>query len=273
MSDMQNLKEAAAFVQKQISIKPKVGIILGSGLASFVDQVSDQVKVAYENVPNMVRSTVEGHPGQFVFGKIHGTPVAVMQGRLHAYEGYEFSKVVFPVRLMKLLGVETLIITNASGGLLDGMKPGDFMVLRDQINLTGNNPLVGPNLSELGPRFPDMTEPFDKTLSDRLVEITKRVHSRVFEGVYMGVLGPSYETAAEIRYMKQIGGGAVGMSTVAEVFAGRHMGMKICGLSCITNLGTGLSKEKLSHDDVKHVAALVEKSFAKIISDLIKESF
>lgn len=270
---MKELKEAAAFLQKQISIHPKVGIILGSGLASFVDQVGNPVNVPYEKVPNMVRSTVEGHPGQFVFGDIHGTPVAVMQGRLHAYEGYDFSKVIFPVRLMKLLGVETLIITNASGGLLDGMKPGDFMVLRDQINLTGTNPLVGPNLSELGPRFPDMTEPFDKTLSDRLFELTKKIHGRAFEGVYMGVLGPSYETAAEIRYFKQIGGGAVGMSTVAEVFAARHMNMRVCGLSCITNLGTGLSREKLSHDDVKTVAQQVEKSFSKIISELIKESF
>ena len=272
MSDMKSLKEGADFLKKQISIQPKVGIILGSGLASFVDQVSDRTNVAYEKIPNMVRSTVEGHPGQFSFGHVHNVPVAVMQGRLHAYEGYAFSQVIFPVRLMKLLGVETLIITNASGGLLDGMRPGDFMVLRDQINLTGNNPLVGPNLSELGPRFPDMTEPFDKTLSDRLFDITKKVHSRCFEGVYMGVLGPTYETAAEIRYFKQIGGGAVGMSTVAEVVAARHMGMKVCGLSCITNLGTGLSKEKLSHDDVKHVATLVEKSFTKIISDLVKES-
>ena len=273
MSEIQLLKDSAASLQKKITVKPKVGIILGSGLASFVDQVSEPVQVPYESVPNMMRSTVEGHPGQFVFGKIHSTPVAVMQGRLHAYEGYDFSKVIFPVRLMKLLGVEALIITNASGGLLDGMKPGDFMVLRDQINMTGSNPLVGPNIPELGPRFPDMTEPFDRDLSDRLVALTAKNHGRVFEGVYMGVLGPSYETAAEIRYFKQIGGGAVGMSTVAEVFAARHMNMKVCGLSCITNLGTGLSKEKLSHDDVKTVAARVEKSFSKIISDLIKESF
>lgn len=270
---MKALNEGLAFLQKQISIKPKVGIILGSGLASFVDNVVDPVNIPYEKVPNMVRSTVEGHPGQFVFGKVHNTEVAVMQGRLHAYEGYEFSKVIFPVRLMKLLGVETLIITNASGGLLDGMKPGDFMVIRDQINLTGTNPLIGPNISELGPRFTDMTEPFDKTLSDRLLSLTKKIHGRAFEGVYMGVLGPSFETAAEIRYFRQIGGGAVGMSTVAEVFVARHMGMRVCGLSCITNLGTGLSKDKLSHDDVKHVAGLVEKSFAQIIGELIKESF
>ena len=270
---MKTLKEAAAFLQKQISIQPKVGIILGSGLGSFVDQVKDRTAISYDKIPHMVQSTVEGHSGQFVFGSVHNTAMAVMQGRLHAYEGYDFSQVIFPVRLMKLLGIETLIITNASGGLLDGMKAGDFMVLRDQINFTGNNPLVGPNLAELGPRFPDMTEPFDKVLSDRLHSLTKKIHGRVFDGVYMGVLGPSYETAAEIRFFKQIGAGAVGMSTVAEVFAARHMGLRVCGLSCITNLGTGLSKEKLSHDDVKNVAQLVEKSFSQIISEFIKESF
>lgn len=273
MSDMKMIKEGAEFLKKQIKLQPKVGVILGSGLGSFVDQVNERVNIAYSDIPNMARSTVEGHSGQFVFGKVGSVPVAIMQGRLHAYEGYEFSQVVYPVRLMKMLGVETLILTNASGGLLDGMRPGDFMVLRDQINLTGSNPLVGPNLSELGPRFVDMTEPFDKELSDRLLEITKKVHSRAFEGVYMGVLGPNYESAAEIRFFRQIGGGAVGMSTVAEVFVARHMGMKVAGLSCITNLGTGLSKEKLSHDDVKTVAQMVEKSFTKIISDFIKESF
>lgn len=273
MSDMKALNEGVSFLRTKASIQPKVGVILGSGLASFVDQVTDRVNVAYESIPNMARSTVEGHPGQFVFGKVAGIPVAVMQGRLHAYEGYEFSQVIYPVRLMKLMGVNTLIITNASGGLLDGMKPGDFMVIRDQINLTGKNPLVGPNISELGPRFVDMTEPFDKALSDQLMKLTKDVHGRVFEGVYMGVLGPSYETAAEIRFFKQVGAGAVGMSTVSEVLVARHMGMRVCGLSCITNLGTGLSKEKLSHDDVKTVANLVEKSFSKIITDLIKESF
>jgi purine-nucleoside phosphorylase len=206
-----------------------------------------------------------------ILGELEGIPVVVMQGRLHAYEGLSLQQVIYPVRTLATLGIKTLVVTNAAGGLKKTMKPGDFMVIRDHINLIGENPLRGPNWSG-GPRFVDMTAPYDKALSDILAQSLKSEKVRAHNGVYIGVMGPSYETAAEIKYYAQIGGGSVGMSTVAEVIAARHAGLRVVGLSCITNLGTGLSKVKLSHHEVKEVANQVETKFTRALLTFVRKA-
>lgn len=261
------LTEAAKFLKSKCSVEPKAGFVLGSGLAFFGDMIEVAHQFKFGDIPGFCPTTVEGHPGQLLIGHLEGVPVAVLQGRLHAYEGHSFADVVFPIRTLAMLGVKILTVTNASGGLNAKRKPGDLMLIRDHINLTGSNPLLGPNLAELGPRFPDMTELYDRKLSALLKKALVRRKARHYEGVYCGVLGPSYETAAEIRYLQKIGGGAVGMSTVAEVIAARHSGLRVAGLSCITNLGTGLSKTKLSHSDVKAEAEKVEKTFAEVLKE------
>jgi len=247
---------------------PQVGVVLGSGLSGFAKQVQAIAEIPYEQIPHFAVATVEGHPGRLTLGHIGDVAVAVMQGRLHAYEGKTFAQVVYPVRVMAELGVKQLVVTNAAGGLRKTMKPGDFVVLRDHLNLTGDNPLRGPNWSR-GPRFVDMTEPYDKALRTRLKRCLLRAKARVHEGVYVGVLGPTFETAAEIQFFARIGGHAVGMSTVAEVMAARHASLSVVGLSCITNLGTGLSRTKLSHDDVKAVAQKVEPKFVRALTEFV----
>lgn len=259
------LSETTAFLGKQIKFQPKLGFVLGSGLGSFANQVKADATLNFSEVPHFVDATVEGHSGKLLFGKLEGVPVMVQQGRLHAYEGLPYEQVVYPIRVMAKMGVKTVVITNAAGGLLPKMKPGHFMLIDDQINLTGNNPLRGHNVESLGPRFVDMTQPFDPALQKYMLTSFKSTKAKVHRGVYVGVMGPSYETAAEIQFFKKIGGGAVGMSTVAEVLAARHCGMKVLGLSCITNLGTGLSKTKLSHAEVKDVAEKVEKTFTQAL--------
>lgn len=256
------LEETQKFIQKSTSLQPKLGFILGSGLASFAKKVQAVAEFSFKDLPHFATATVEGHPGRLILGHLEGLPVAVLQGRLHAYEGLPFDKVMYPTRTFASLGVKTLIVTNAAGGLKKTMKPGDFMIIKDHINLTGENPLRGPNWNR-GPRFVDMTDPYDQQLSKWLKESFVKEKARVHEGVYIGVMGPTYETAAEIAFYGKMGGGSVGMSTVSEVIAARHAGMKVAGVSCITNLGTGLSKTKLSHEEVKDVANRVEEKFAK----------
>ncbi len=266
---MENLRESAAFLQKKTALRPKLAFVLGSGLSGFADKVEGAVRIRYSDIPHFAASTVEGHPGQLVLGTLAGVPVALMQGRLHAYEGLTQQQVVFPLRTLAQFGVTHLLLTNAAGGLNPKMKPGDFMVLRDHMNLTGANPLVGANLP-VGPRFPDMTEPYDKKLNKLLLAGLKKAKARVHQGVYVGVLGPTYETAAEIRFYRKIGGDAVGMSTVAETIAARHAGLHVAALSCITNLGTGLSQVKLSHEDVKDVADRAANKFTLALLEFTK---
>lgn len=268
------LQESAQYLKSKTKLRPRLGFVLGSGLSGFAREVTVDVEIPFSHIPHFATSSVEGHPGKLVIGTLAGIPVAVLLGRLHAYEGLTFQQVVFPVRTLAALGIQTLVLTNAAGGLNEKMRPGDFMIIKDQINFTGDSPLRGPNLS-LGPRFVDMTEPFDKSLRIALKAALKSVKARTHEGVYVGVLGPTYETAAEIKMFGKWGGGAVGMSTVAEVIAARHAGLRIAGLSCITNLGTGLSKHKLSHADVKETAAKVELKFARalvLFTEKIKSS-
>ncbi len=265
------LEETLNFLNKRASLKPTLGIILGSGLSSFAKSVTAVAEVPFKDIPHFAPSGVEGHPGKLVLGTLEGVQVAVMQGRLHAYEGHSFEQVMYPARTMFALGVKTLMVTNAAGGLKAAMKPGDFMVINDHINLTGDNPLKGPNWS-YGPRFVDMTAPYDPELSKILKQSLKKEKARVREGVYVAVMGPTYETAAEIKFFAKIGGDAVGMSTLAEVVAARHAGVKVVGLSCITNLGTGLSKVKLSHEEVKDVAERVEVPFTAAMMSFVKKA-
>lgn len=258
------IAESKEFIFSKTRLRPKLGFVLGSGLSGFGKMVQVDAEIPFGQIPHFAVSSVEGHPGKLLIGTLEDVPVAVMMGRLHAYEGLSFEKVIFPVRTLAALGVKTLVVTNAAGGLSLKMKPGDFMIIKDHINLTGDNPLRGPNLP-IGPRFVDMTEPYDKKLAALLKDCLKKEKARIHDGVYIGVLGPTYETAAEIKFYMKIGGGAVGMSTVAEVIAARHAGLQVVGLSCITNLGTGLSKVKLDHADVKDVAQMVETKFARAL--------
>lgn len=261
MKDLdQQLKETVAFIRKKTDLKPSLGFVLGSGLSAFGQEVRLEAEFSFKELPHFARASVEGHPGRLLLGEVAGVPVAVMQGRVHAYEGFSLPQVVYPIRLLAELGVQTLLVSNAAGGLRKTMKPGDFMVIEDHINLTGENPLRGANWAR-GARFVDMTEAYDPRLTKLLVDCLKKSKVRTHRGVYVGVMGPSYETAAEILFFGRIGGGTVGMSTVAEVIAARHAGLKVVGLSCVTNLGTGLSKTKLSHAEVKEVAGQAEKKF------------
>lgn len=271
MTTMEKLDEALAFVKSKTKVQPRLGVVLGSGLASLANNVEKPVALSFQDIPHFSSTKVEGHPGKLIIGEMEGCPVAVLQGRFHYYEGHSMESVMFPTRLLCKWGVRAMLLTNAAGGLLEGMKPGDFMVIRDHLNFFGENPLRGHNVDALGPRFPDMSDAYDSGLSEILVQSFKKNKVKCFEGVYCGLSGPTFETPAEIRAYKLLGSGAVGMSTVPETIAARHMGIKVAGVSCITNLGAGLSKEKISHDDVKDVAKLVEKTFSVTMADAIKE--
>lgn len=269
MTTDQQLREAVQFIRARSSLDAKVALVLGSGLSGFANRVKKDCEIPYKDIPHFAPSTIEGHPGMLVLGHVDDVPVILMLGRLHAYEGLTLQQVVFPIRALACLGVQMLTVTNAAGGLNRKMKAGDFMLIRDQMNFTGDSPLRGPNWSR-GPRFVDMSEPYDPALSRLLKSALVKEKVRHHVGVYVGVPGPAYETAAEIRFFAKAGGGAVGMSTVAEVIAARHAGVRVAGLSCITNLGTGLSKTKLSHEEVKDVAHRVEGGFNRVLLRYIK---
>lgn len=269
---LDSIKKSAEYIQSVTNnFQPEIGITLGSGLGSFVEAMEVEHTVEYKDIPHFFPPSVEGHSGQIVFGKVGNKKVAALKGRVHFYEGHTPQEVVHPTRVLKFLGINTLVLTNASGGIADGMQAGDFMIIKDHLNLTGQNPLIGPNIAELGPRFPDMSEAYNKDLREKLNQIFKSKNLNVFEGVYCGVLGPSYETPAEIQMLKTLGGGAVGMSTVLEAIAAKHMGLKLAGLSCITNLAAGISDVALSHDDVKDVAQKVERNFSEILTEFIEK--
>lgn len=265
----QRIEEAVDFIRSKTKIKPKFGVVLGSGLGAFANHIDIEAKLPFGEIPYFEQPSIEGHSGHFVLGTVSGIPVVAMQGRIHFYEGYSMNQVVFPTRVMALLGIDTLMITNSAGSLNKSMKPGDLMILTDHINLMGSNPLMGENLKNLGPRFPDMTEAYDKTLIDLMERELKKINFPYHKGVYCGVSGPTYETPAEVRYLQIIGGSAVGMSTVPESIAANHLGLRVCALSCITNLAAGLSEHKLSHDEVTRTAKLVELKFVEFLKSLI----
>lgn len=264
------ITEAAQYIQKQKAMTPKIGIVLGSGLGDFVNSVEDATIIPYSEIPHFHETTVEGHEGRLILGKIEGKEVLIQQGRLHAYEGLPMHEVVFPVRVMASLGVENLVLTNASGGINLNFKAGNLVCIEDHINLMGRNPLIGPNLNELGPRFPDMTRAYHPELKGFLQEAAKEIDLDLQKGVYAGVLGPTYETPAEIHYLRTIGADMVGMSTVPESIAGNHLGVKVCGVSCITNMAAGIEDEKLDHGDIKETALKVMENFSLLLKGLIK---
>ena len=269
-SVLEKLTETVSFIRSKSIIKPKIGLILGSGLGAFVDQVQVSTVLPYKDIPHFLPPTVDGHQGNLILGHVGVNPVAILQGRNHYYEGHSMETVVFPTRTLALLGIESLILTNSAGGFGDTMQPGDFMILEDHINLMGTNPLMGPNIKELGPRFPDMTEAYDKKLIEQMEAIFKKHSTQYHKGIYCGVSGPTYETPAEVRYLKLIGGKAVGMSTVPEVIAANHLGLRVAALSCITNLASGISRQKLSHEEVTDTAKKVEQKFSSFMKEFIE---
>ena len=259
------LDTAVAAVRKQYSQTPLIGVVLGSGLGAFGDTLDNLHKIPYADIPKMPVSRVKGHAGMLSLGQVDGTPVACMQGRVHMYEGHEPERVVFGVRLLARLGCKAVLITNAAGGIHPALRPGDFMLIIDHINLMGRNPLVGPNIDSLGPRFPDMTHAYDPDLCDAAREAARVEGLALREGVYLANLGPSYETPAEIRMARTLGADAVGMSTVPEVIALQHMGVRVGAVSCITNLAAGISPTALDHKEVEQVANKAHDDFVRLL--------
>ena len=263
------LPTAIAHVRTRITTQPVLALILGSGLGALADDFQNAVSIPYTEIPGMGRSSVQGHAGRFVTGTLEGVPVIAMQGRLHPYEGHELEAVVLGVRLMLSLGAGTLIVTNAAGGLDPALAAGSLMMIEDHINLSGRNCLVGPNEDALGPRFPDMSRAYDSALSVVCLDVALQLGIKLAQGVYAGVLGPSYETPAEVRMLRHMGAHAVGMSTVQEVIAARHMGARVLGVSCITNAAAGLSAELLRHDDVERRAKESAVDLARLVRGVV----
>lgn len=265
----QTIEEAVEHIKSNTSFQPKHGIILGTGLGGLVEEIEIETSISYADIPNFPVSTVESHAGKLIFGKLAGKDVVCMQGRFHYYEGYSMEQVVFPVRVMKILGIENVFISNAAGGLNPNMEVADVMIIKDHINLQPNNPLVGKNADELGPRFPDMMKPYNPSLREKGLKIASDNNIRVHEGVYVSVPGPMLETPAEYHYLRVIGADAVGMSTVPEVIAARHMGLDTFAISVITDMCT---PDQLKEVEIEHIfaaAAKAEPSMTKIIKELI----
>ncbi len=252
-------------IRKRVSIEPVVGVVLGSGLGAFADRLDDLVKIPYRDLPHMPASAVQGHAGNLCFGRVDGVPVVCMQGRVHLYEGHPVGKVVQGVRTMARMGVKCVLLTNAAGGLEPSWSAGDLMVVTDHLNLTGTSPLLGPNDDAIGPRFPDMSAAYDEGLRRALEGVAQRSGIELRKGVYAGLLGPSYETPAEVRMVRALGAQAVGMSTVHEVIALRHMGVKVGALSCITNLAAGIAPGLLDHSEVEATARARQKQLETLL--------
>lgn len=264
------LQTCLASIREKTDFKPEVALILGSGLGDYADGIQIETTVDYTEIEGFPVSTVTGHKGRFVFGYVGDVPVVIMQGRVHYYEGYPMYDVVLPTRLMGLLGAKKLLLTNAAGGINDNFRPGDFMMLTDHIATGVPSPLIGPNLDDLGPRFPDMSEVYSHRIQDVIRNAASECEIDLKEGVYVQLTGPNYETPAEVRMCKIWGGDAVGMSTACEAMAARHMGMEIGGISCITNLAAGISKEKLDHKEVQETADRVSKDFKRLVTKIIE---
>ncbi|MDD7267395.1 MAG: purine-nucleoside phosphorylase [Lachnospiraceae bacterium] len=266
----QKLMTCIASVKQKIDFKPEMAMILGSGLGDYADEIEIVQTLDYTDIEGFPVSTVSGHKGRFVFGYVSGKPVVIMQGRVHYYEGYPMSDVVLPTRIMAMLGAKTLLLTNAAGGINEQYVPGDFMLLTDHIATAVPNPLIGPNLDSLGTRFPDMSEIYDRGLRDIIIRTAEEENIPLQQGVYAQLTGPTYESPAEIRMLRTWGADAVGMSTACEAMVARHMGMKVCGISCITNMAAGVSEVPLSHDEVKETADRVAKQFKTLLTAIVK---
>lgn len=266
---MKQLKEAVKYIRKQYKPAPQVAIVLGSGLGNFTEEIEIEKEIEYGNIPHFPVSTVEGHHGKLIFGNLSGKKVVCMGGRFHYYEGYSAQEVVFPIRVLGLLGIKTLLLSNAAGGVNPSFKVGDIMLIKDHIGIDMTNPLIGRNVDKLGPRFPDMSEPYKKNLIHKAKEIAASLNIEVKEGVYFGVTGPTYETHAEYKMIYILGGDAVGMSTVQECIAANHMGIPVFAASVITDLGIREDNNIITHEEVLHFAKEVEPKLASLFKGLI----
>lgn len=267
----EKIGQAVRMIQDRSPVRPRIGLILGSGLGILAEEIEEAVNLPYEEIPHFPVSTVEGHAGRLALGRLEGKAVVAMQGRFHLYEGYPLEAVTFPIRVMKQLGVEIAVITNAAGGINESFRPGDLMLIRDHINFMFRNPLVGPNDPELGDRFPDMSEAYDADLRRLTRRVAEELGIDLKEGVYAAMLGPSYETPAEIRMLRTVGGDAVGMSTVPEVIVARHAGIRVLGLSCISNMAAGILPQPLSHEEVMETAERVKETFLRLVKGILRE--
>jgi len=262
-------EHAARTIRARTSERARVAVVLGSGLGGFADDFEDAVGIPYAEIPGFVSSTAEGHAGRLVIGKVGQVPVIAMQGRVHFYEGYSLEEVTFPIRAFKLLGVETLVLTNAAGGINVELSQGALMVISDHLNLMGVNPLRGPNDERFGPRFPDMSEVYSRQLQETVIEEARALELEIRRGIYAGLAGPIYETPAEIHMLRACGADAVGMSTVPEAIVGRQMGMDVLGISCITNMAAGISDQPIHHEEVMETGNRVRVTFAQLLRGVI----
>lgn len=268
---LQEIEESYRFISRRVKMKPRVGIILGTGLGKLVDQVSVRESLSYDDIPHFPVSTVEGHGNRLFFGRLAGKDALIMQGRVHYYEGFSLQRITFPVRLMKMLGIEILIISNAAGGLNPLFSPGDVMVISDHINLTGQNPLIGPNLDSFGPRFPDMVSVYDRELIRAAEQAAAGEKIKLQKGVYVAVTGPSLETPAETRFLRMIGADAVGMSTIPEVIVGVHCGLRILALSAISNVNLPDCMQPATLKEILKNAAAAGRKMVKIVEGVMKK--
>jgi purine-nucleoside phosphorylase len=266
---MKQLKETVKFLQKAYKHTPQVGIVLGSGLGNFAGEIEVEKEISYSEIPHFPISTVQGHKGKLIFGNLSGKKVVAMAGRFHYYEGYSSEQVIFPVRVMKLLGVEALLLSNAAGGVNPSFKVGDMMIITDHISIDMHNPLIGKNVDELGLRFPDMSEPYKKEFINKAKEIAAKNNISVREGVYFGVTGPTYETRAEYKMIHVMGGDAVGMSTVQECIVANHMKLPVFAMSVITDVGIREQENVITHEEVLEAAKAAEPKFAIIFKELV----
>ena len=263
--DFTRAESAAQFITSQTSLRPKIALVLGSGLGAFADALTDAVRISYAQIPAFPRSTAIGHAGQLVIGNSEGITVAAMQGRTHLYEGYSAKEVSFPIRVFARMGIKAVILTNAAGGINLKYSQGALVAIRDHINLQGQNPLAGPNDERFGPRFPDMTQAYSTAYREIAAAAAQKLGMTLHDGVYVALLGPSYETPAEIRYLRTIGADLVGMSTVAEVIAARHMGLKVLAISCVTNMAAGILDQPINHEEVLETGKRVQKQFEALL--------
>ena len=268
--DYSVIEKAVEYIRGKIDFKPLLALVLGSGLGDFADSIDTEMCINYSEIPGFKSSTVLGHKGRFVFGRVQGIPIVAMQGRVHYYEGYDMQDVVLPIRVMGMLKAKVLILTNAAGGIDLGFKPGDFMLINDHITSFVPSPLIGANIGQLGTRFPDMSTVYDLNLRNYIKKCAASVGIELKEGVYLQCTGPNFETPAEIKMYSKLGASAVGMSTAVEAMAAYHMGMKIAGISCISNMAAGISKNALSHTEVNETTSKISSSFTSLLNCIIK---
>jgi purine-nucleoside phosphorylase len=269
--EFERAETAARFILKKTKLRPKIALVLGSGLGAFADEFADATRIPYAKIPDFPRSTAIGHAGQLVIGKVDGIEVAGMQGRVHLYEGYSVKDVAFPIRVFARMGVKAIILTNAAGGIKKEFTQGRLVLISDHINLQGVNPLTGPNDEHFGPRFPDMSAAYDKRFRELALAEGRLLKIALGEGVYAALAGPSYETPAEIRYLRSIGADLVGMSTVPEVIAARHSGLRVLGISCVTNAAAGILEQPLDHNEVLETAERVKGQFIGLLRSVIPD--